>query len=108
MGGAYLLAKALHESTDYQQTFERYEEQLYASVQAEQKSGRRFAKSFLPGSPLGLFVQQAMMKVLLRPAFRSLLRRQLHVESLFLVPARRKLCAARKIARCAPTPVICW
>jgi 2-polyprenyl-6-methoxyphenol hydroxylase-like FAD-dependent oxidoreductase len=82
MGGAYLLARALHYSADYQQAFLRYEQQMYAFVQAQQKSGRSFAKSFLPASSLGLFVQQTMMKVLLRPMFRGLLRRQFGVESL--------------------------
>jgi 2-polyprenyl-6-methoxyphenol hydroxylase-like FAD-dependent oxidoreductase len=82
MGGAYLLARALHETTDYQEAFRRYQQQMFAFVQEQQKSGRNFAKSFLPGTPLGLFVQQTMMKVLLRPAFRGLLRRQFGVESL--------------------------
>ena len=82
MGGAYLLAKALHDSADYQQAFQRYEQQMYATVQAEQKSGRSFAKYFVPGSPLGLFIQQLMMKVVLRPAFRGLLRRQLKAQSI--------------------------
>lgn len=76
MGGAYLLAKALHESDDYQQALRSYEQQMSAYVLEQQKSGRSFAKSFLPGSPLGLFVQQAMLKVLLREAFGGLLRRQ--------------------------------
>jgi 2-polyprenyl-6-methoxyphenol hydroxylase-like FAD-dependent oxidoreductase len=82
MGGAYLLARALHESADYQQAFRRYQQQMFAFVQAQQKSGRSFAKSFLPGTPLGLFVQQTMTKVLLRPMFRGLLRRQFGAESL--------------------------
>ena len=82
MGGAYLLAHALHETADYQEAFRRYEQQMYAYVQAQQKSARSFAKSFLPGSPLGLFVQQTMMKVLLRATFRGLLRRQMGAESI--------------------------
>lgn len=91
MGGAYLLAKALHDSTDYQEAFRRYEQQMSSYVLAEQKSGRSFAKSFLPGSPLGLLVQQMMMKVVLRPAFRGLLRRQLHVESLLSLQDARPM-----------------
>jgi len=82
MGGAYLLARALHDTPDYQEAFHRYEQQMFAYVQAQQKSARSFAKSFLPGSSLGLFVQRTMMKVLLRPAFRGLLRRQFGAESL--------------------------
>lgn len=86
MGGAYLLAKALHDTADYQEAFRRYEQQMSAYVLEQQKSGRSFAKSFLPGSPLGLFVQQAMMKVLLREAFGGLLRRQLFAPSILPAP----------------------
>ena len=82
MGGAYLLARALHETADYEQAFRRYQQQMFAFTQAQQKSGRSFAKSFLPSTPQGLFVQRAMLKVLLRPAFRGLLRRQFGAESL--------------------------
>jgi 2-polyprenyl-6-methoxyphenol hydroxylase-like FAD-dependent oxidoreductase len=82
MGGAYLMARALHDTADYQQAFRCYEQQMFAFARAQQKSGRSFAKSFLPGSPLGLFVQRTMMKVLLRPTFRGLLRRQFGAESL--------------------------
>lgn len=82
MGGAYLLAKALHDIADYQEAFRSYEQQMSAYVLEQQKSGRSFAKSFLPGSPLGLFVQQAMMKVLLREAFSGLLRRQFFAPSI--------------------------
>ena len=96
MGGAYLLARALHDTPDYQAAFQRYEQQMFAFVQAQQKSGRSFAKSFLPGTPLGLFVQQIMMKVLLRPLFRGLLRRQFGVESLLSPQDSKPTQAARK------------
>ncbi len=86
MGGAYLLAKALRDTADYQEAFRRYEQQMSAYVLEQQKSGRSFAKSFLPGSPLGLFVQQAMMRVLLREAFGGLLRRQLFAPSILPAP----------------------
>ncbi|HEY7419654.1 MAG TPA: FAD-dependent monooxygenase, partial [Ktedonobacteraceae bacterium] len=86
MGGAYLLAQELHETADYQEAFHRYEQQMYPVVQAQQKSARGFAKSFLPGTALGLFVQQTMMKVLLRETFRGLLRRQLGAQSILQQP----------------------
>jgi 2-polyprenyl-6-methoxyphenol hydroxylase-like FAD-dependent oxidoreductase len=82
MGGAYLLARALHETGDYEQAFQRYEQQMYGFVQEQQKHGRSFAKSFVPGSPLGLMLQRAMIKVLLRPAFGGLMRRYFGAESL--------------------------
>jgi 2-polyprenyl-6-methoxyphenol hydroxylase-like FAD-dependent oxidoreductase len=86
MGGAYLLAKALHDPADYQEAFRRYEQQMSAYVLEQQKSGRSFAKSFLPGSPLGLFVQQTIMKVLFREAFGGLLRRQFVAPSILPAP----------------------
>ena len=49
LAGAYLLAEALHEASTYQEAFHRYEQQMYPVVQAQQKSARGFAKSFLPG-----------------------------------------------------------
>lgn len=82
MGGAYLLAQALHETTDYQQAFRHYEQQMFAFVQKQQKSGRSFAKTFLPSSSPGVLLQSILMKVVLRPAFRSLLRSQFGVENL--------------------------
>lgn len=63
---------------------------MFAFVLTQEKSGRSFAKSFLPATPAGLFVQQTLMKVLLRPMFRGLLRRQFGVESL-LLPLRHNI-----------------
>ena len=89
MGEAYLLAEALHETTEYQEAFRQYEQRMRPYVQAQQKSARSFAKTFLPGSPLGLYVQQVMLKVLLREAFRGLLRRQFGAQS--ILPAQSPL-----------------
>ncbi len=76
MAGAYLLAEALHEAATYQEAFQWYEQQMQPLVQAQQKQARGFAAFFLPGTPLGLFVQQALVKVLFREAFRAVLRRE--------------------------------
>ncbi|MEO8953887.1 MAG: FAD-dependent monooxygenase [Ktedonobacteraceae bacterium] len=86
MGGAYLLARALHETTDYQHAFRQYEQQMRPHVQAQQKNARGFAKSFVPGSRLGLVAQQTIMKVLLREAFIGLLRRQFGAQSILPQP----------------------
>ena len=92
MGGAYVLARALHDAGDYEQAFGQYEQQMFGFVQAQQKNGRSFAKSFLPGSPLGLVVQRTMMKLLLRPMFRGLLRRQFGAETLVTEPPDPSRC----------------
>jgi len=99
MGGAYLLAKALHETANYQDAFHRYEQQMHAYVQAQQKGARSFARTFLPGTPLGLLVQQVMLKIVLREAFIGLLRRQFGGESILAEPpkdARRSHQQARE------------
>jgi 2-polyprenyl-6-methoxyphenol hydroxylase-like FAD-dependent oxidoreductase len=82
MAGAYLLAKALHDTADYQEAFRRYEEQMFAYVRKQQKRGRSLAKTFLPSSPLGLIVQHTLLKVVMRPMFGGLLRRQMLVPSI--------------------------
>ena len=79
-----MLARALHQSVDYQEAWCRYEQQMMPHVLAQQKSGRSFARSFLPDSSFGLFMQRATMKVLLRPAFRGLLQRPFGAQSLLV------------------------
>jgi 2-polyprenyl-6-methoxyphenol hydroxylase-like FAD-dependent oxidoreductase len=88
MGGAYLLAKALGECTDYQEAFRRYEQQMQPHVQTQQKNARSTAKTFVPAGLLGLHVQRLVMKVVLREAFRSLLARQFGAQSI-LPPLKR-------------------
>ena len=89
MAGAYLLAKALHDTADYQEAFRRYEEQMAGYVREQQKRGRRLAKTFLPSSPLGLFVQHTLLRVVMRPMFGGLLRRQMIVPSILPAPETR-------------------
>jgi 2-polyprenyl-6-methoxyphenol hydroxylase-like FAD-dependent oxidoreductase len=82
MWGAYNMAEVLHETASSQGAFQRYEQQMRPHVEAQQKSACGFAKTFLPGSRLGLFFQQVMLKVFLREAFHCLLRRQLGAPSI--------------------------
>ena len=85
MAGAYLLAEALREAATYQEAFGRYEQQMRPYVQAQQKHARSFATFFLPGTSLGLFVQQTLAKVLFRETFRSLLQRECSTPSLSML-----------------------
>lgn len=82
MAGAYLLAEALHKIATYQEAFQQYERQMQPLVLAQQKHARDFATFFLPGTPLGLFVQQMLAKVLFRETFRSVIRREFSAPSL--------------------------
>lgn len=85
MGGAYLLAQALHERENVQEAFQQYEQQMQPHVQAQQEQARSFAKSFIPSGRLGALLQPIMMKVVLRDAFVGLLRKRFGAES-FLSP----------------------
>jgi len=85
MGGAYVLARALHEASNYQEAFRQYEQQMGPHVLEQQKNGRGFAKTFLPGTPFGLLVQQIMLKTLLRERFIGLLRRQFGTQSASII-----------------------
>ena len=76
MAGACLLAEALHGAATYQEAFQRYERQMRPLVLAQQKHACSFAKFFLPGTPLGLLVQQTLARVLFRETFRAVLRRE--------------------------------
>lgn len=82
MAGAYLLAEALHEAATYQEAFQRYEQQMRPLVLAQQKGARNFATFFLPGTPLSLFLQHMLVKVLFREMFRAVLRREFSAPSL--------------------------
>ncbi|MGH2484864.1 MAG: FAD-dependent monooxygenase [Ktedonobacterales bacterium] len=85
MAGAYLLAEALYKATSYQEAFQCYEEQMRPYVRAQQKHADSFGSFFLPGTRLGLFVQQTLVKALFRETFRSLLRREFSSPSLSML-----------------------
>lgn len=86
VGGAYLLAQALHEERDHTAAFLRYEHLMRPEVEKRQKNARTNIKSFLPESNLGLLMQQALMKLVLRETFSGLLVRQFGAESLLQTP----------------------
>ena len=81
LGGAYILAEALHQNENYATAFRVYENQVRPEIETRQEKARDFAKAFVPGSELGLQVQKVMMKVLLRDAFKGVLRQQFSGES---------------------------
>jgi 2-polyprenyl-6-methoxyphenol hydroxylase-like FAD-dependent oxidoreductase len=85
MGGAYMLAKALHETANYQDAFRRYEIQVRPHVEERQKNARDLAKSFVPRSKIEMKMQLILMKLVLREVFVGLLRRQFGAESLLEV-----------------------
>lgn len=92
MGGAYLLARALHESRDYRDALQRYEQELRPYVQAQQKNAHGTAKAFAPISRPGLLAQRLLLKVVLRETFRPLLSRQFGAQSILPPPAQEDIC----------------
>ena len=76
LGSAYILAEALHQYDDYTTAFRVYEHQVRPEIEMRQAKAHDFAKAFVPGSELGLQVQKVMMKLLLRDAFKGVLRKQ--------------------------------
>ena len=82
MGGAYLLAQALHESVGYQEALQRYEQWARPHVQKQQESAQGVAKSFAPVSLSGILLQRLLLKIVLRKTFTGLLRRQFGAESI--------------------------
>jgi 2-polyprenyl-6-methoxyphenol hydroxylase-like FAD-dependent oxidoreductase len=81
LGGAYLLAEALHEYDDHTTAFRVYENQVRPEIEMRQEKAHDFAKAFVPGSELGLQVQKVVMKLLLRDAFKGTLRKQFSGDS---------------------------
>lgn len=82
LGGAYLLAQALRQHADHTAAFNAFEARMRPAIEKRQKNARDFAKAFVPHSRVGLFVQQIVMKIILREAFIPLLRRQFGAGSL--------------------------
>lgn len=82
MGGAYMLAHALHTMSHYEDAFLHYQEQVKPFVERHQKNARGIAKTFLPNNILELVTQRLLLKLLFREAFAGLLRQQFGVESL--------------------------
>lgn len=81
MGGAYILAQALHETSDYETAFSRYEHQVRPHVEQGQKNARSLSGTFLPSSRIELIMQRLLLKLLMRETFTGLLRRQFGAES---------------------------
>jgi hypothetical protein len=82
LGGAYILAEALHQYDDFTTAFRVYQNQVRPEVETRQEKARDFAKSFVPGSELGLQVQKVTMKLLMSDAFKGVLRHQFGGDSI--------------------------
>jgi len=86
VGGAYILAEALHEERDYTAAFQRYEQAVKPHVEQRQKNARTTIKTFIPKSQTRLVTQRLFMKLLLREAFSGILLRQFGAQSILPEP----------------------
>jgi 2-polyprenyl-6-methoxyphenol hydroxylase-like FAD-dependent oxidoreductase len=97
LGSAYILAESLQQNEDFTTAFRVYQNQVQPEIETRQEKARDFAKAFVPGSELGLQVQKVVMKLLLRDAFKGVLRQQFGGESI-LRRALKRLPASNGIA----------
>jgi 2-polyprenyl-6-methoxyphenol hydroxylase-like FAD-dependent oxidoreductase len=78
MAGAYILSQELAESNgDFKQAFRRYQAKMQPEIQRKQAIARRFAKSFIPSSKLGIYSRNAFVNLMFIPLVAKYLVRKL-------------------------------
>lgn len=92
MGGAYMLAEDLDRyPDDYRRAFLNFEHRLRPEIELRQRKAHDFAKTFVPGSKLGVKAQQVIMKLLFHDLFFGLFKAQILGESILLEKQLRRL-----------------
>jgi 2-polyprenyl-6-methoxyphenol hydroxylase-like FAD-dependent oxidoreductase len=82
MGGAYILAEELDKAQDYQRAFAAYERRVRPFVEDKQHKARRFARTFVPRSRLGIQVSYFLMKLMFTPLLARFIGKQFGIDSL--------------------------
>ena len=82
MGGAYILAEELGKTDDHRAAFAAYERRVRPFVEDKQRKARRFAKTFVPGSHLGVQLSYLTMKLMFTPLLARLIGKQFGFDSL--------------------------
>jgi 2-polyprenyl-6-methoxyphenol hydroxylase-like FAD-dependent oxidoreductase len=82
MGGAYILAEELGKADDYRAAFAAYERRVRPFVEDKQRKARRFAKTFVPGSRLGIRLSYLTMKLMFTPLLARFIGKQFGFDSL--------------------------
>jgi 2-polyprenyl-6-methoxyphenol hydroxylase-like FAD-dependent oxidoreductase len=95
MGSAYVLAESLGKYSEHELAFQTYENQLRPEIEARQDKAESFARAFVPGSELGLDVQQLMMKLLFHDAFKGLLKHQFMADSVLQRALKRSVASGK-------------
>src|SRR5262249_8762552 len=86
IGGAYILAGELGKANDHRAAFAAYERRVRPFVEDKQRKARRFAKTFVPGSRLGVQLSYLTMKLMFTPLLARFIGKQFGFDSL-LQPA---------------------
>ena len=82
MGGAYFLAQALQQTSDYQTAFIQYENKLRPYIEETQEKARRFAPRFVPGSQFQIWLNNTIIKLVNISFFSRLVGKQFNTQSL--------------------------
>jgi 2-polyprenyl-6-methoxyphenol hydroxylase-like FAD-dependent oxidoreductase len=82
MGGAYILAEELGKAADYRAAFTAYERRVRPFVEDKQRKAQRFAKTFVPGSRLGVQLSYLTMKLMFTPLLARFIGKQFGFDSL--------------------------
>jgi len=82
MGGAYILAEELGKTVDYCAAFAAYERWVRPFVLDKQRKARRFAKTFVPSSRLGVQISYLTMKLMFTPLLARFIGKQFGFDSL--------------------------
>jgi 2-polyprenyl-6-methoxyphenol hydroxylase-like FAD-dependent oxidoreductase len=82
MGGAYILAEELGRADDYRTAFAAYQRRVRPFAEDKQRKAQRFAKTFVPGSRLGVQLSYLTMKLMFTPLLTRFIGKQFGVDSL--------------------------
>jgi 2-polyprenyl-6-methoxyphenol hydroxylase-like FAD-dependent oxidoreductase len=82
MGGAYILAEELGKAEDHRAALVAYERRVRPFVEDKQRKARRFAKTFVPGSRLGIQLSYLTMKLMFTPLLARFIGKQFGFDSL--------------------------
>jgi 2-polyprenyl-6-methoxyphenol hydroxylase-like FAD-dependent oxidoreductase len=82
MGGAYILAEELGKADNHIAAFAAYERRVRPFVEDKQRKAQRFAKTFVPGSRLGVHISYVTMKLMFTPLLARFIGKQFGFDSL--------------------------
>jgi 2-polyprenyl-6-methoxyphenol hydroxylase-like FAD-dependent oxidoreductase len=82
MGGGYILAEELSKADGHHAAFAAYERRVRPFVEDKQRKARRFARTFVPGSRLGVQLSYLTMKLMFTPLLARFIGKQFGFDSL--------------------------